>query len=104
MKLMAIGMTAVVVLSGQWLRTPTPGVPRTSDGKPDFNAPVPKAAAGPPDLSGVWMPNSGPLQDLAVGLEGGGVPYQPWAAQLVKERAAGARGRDEPAGQRIPGA
>jgi len=102
MKLMAIGMMAVA-LSAQWLRTPTPDVPRTADGKPDLSAPAPKAADGHPDLSGVWMPNSGPLQDLAVGLQGGEVPYQPWAAQLVKERANGARGKDDPAAYCIPG-
>jgi hypothetical protein len=106
MKLMAIGigvMTATVALSAQWLRTPTSDVPRTPDGKPDLTAPVPAAVNGHPDLSGVWMPNSAPLQDLAVGMQGGEVPYQPWAAQLVKERANGARGKDDPAAHCIPG-
>jgi hypothetical protein len=103
MKLMAIGMMAAVALSAQWLRTPTPDVPRTADGKPDLGALAPKAADGHPDLSGVWMPNSGPLQDLAVGLQGGEVPYQPWAAQLTRERANGARGKDDPAAYCIPG-
>jgi len=103
MRLMAIGMMAVIALSAQWLRTPTPDIPRTADGQPDFNAPPPKATDGHPDLSGVWMPNSGPLQDLAVGVQGGDVPYQPWAAQLVKERANGARGKDDPAAYCIPG-
>ena len=88
----------------QWLRTPTPGVPRTADGKPNLNAPAPVAPDGHPDLSGVWIPNSRALQDLAVGLQPGGeVPYQPWAAQLVKERANGARGKDDPAAYCVPG-
>ena len=39
----------------QWLNFPTPGTPRTPDGKPDLTAPVPRAADGKPDLSGVWM-------------------------------------------------
>ena len=39
----------------QWLNFPTPGTPRTRDGKPDLAAPAPRAADGKPDLSGVWM-------------------------------------------------
>jgi hypothetical protein len=104
MKLVVFGaMAAVLVLSGQWLRTPTPNVPRTSDGKPDVNAAAPKAADGHPDLSGVWMPNSRALQDLSIGVPNRDVPYQPWAAQLAKERANGARGKDDPAASCVPG-
>ncbi len=104
MKLMAIHvMAAVVALSAQWLRTPAPNIPRTADGRPDLGAPAPRATDGRPDLSGVWMPNSRTLQDLAIGAEGGEVPYQPWAALLVRERANGARGKDDPAASCIPG-
>jgi hypothetical protein len=39
----------------QWLNYPTPGVPRTQDGKPNLTAPAPRTADGKPDLSGVWM-------------------------------------------------
>jgi hypothetical protein len=39
----------------QWLNFPTPGTPRTRDGKPNLSAPAPRAANGRPDLSGVWM-------------------------------------------------
>ena len=38
----------------QWLDWPTPGIPRTADGKPDLTAPTPRGADGKPDLSGVW--------------------------------------------------
>ena len=37
----------------QWLNHPTPGIPRTADGKPDLSAPVPRTADGKPDLSGL---------------------------------------------------
>lgn len=39
----------------QWLNFPTPGTPRTRDGKPNLSAPAPRTADGKPDLSGVWM-------------------------------------------------
>lgn len=41
--------------SAQWIEYPTPGIPRTPDGKPDRAAPVPKARDGKPDLSGLWQ-------------------------------------------------
>lgn len=46
-----IGATA----SAQWVNTPLPGIPRTSDGKPNLSAPAPRTADGRPDLSGIWM-------------------------------------------------
>jgi hypothetical protein len=94
---------SAVPVSAQWLKTPTPGVPRMPDGKPNLTAPAPVGADGHPDLSGVWMPNTRALQDLAVGMTPPDVPYQPWAEQLVKERANGARGKDDPAAYCIPG-
>src|SRR4249920_206338 len=55
----AVGlMTLVAVfspsLSAQWPSFPTPGVPRTADGKPNLSAPTPRTADGRPDLSGLW--------------------------------------------------
>lgn len=41
--------------SAQWISYPTPGIPRTPDGKPNLAAPVPKTAGGKPDLSGLWQ-------------------------------------------------
>jgi len=38
----------------QWVRYPTPGLPRTPDGKPLLTARTPRAVDGRPDLSGVW--------------------------------------------------
>jgi hypothetical protein len=90
-------------LSAQWLRTPADKLPRTPDGSPNLSGPPPVAADGHPDLSGIWMPNSRSLQSLAVGTERGDVPYQPWAAELAKERANGARGKDDPAAHCVPG-
>ena len=38
----------------QWLDWPTPGIPRTPDGKPNLKAPAPRGPDRKPDLSGVW--------------------------------------------------
>ncbi len=44
-----------VSASAQWLSYPTPGIPRTPDGKPNLTAPVPRSVDGKPDLSGLWQ-------------------------------------------------
>jgi len=55
--LVVFGLLAIVStgVHAQWLNFPTPGTPRTPDGKPDLTAPAPKTADGHPDLTGVWM-------------------------------------------------
>src|SRR5262249_557541 len=49
------GMALIVSGEAKWLKSPTPGIPRTPDGKPDLSAPAPRTADGKPDLSGVWQ-------------------------------------------------
>jgi hypothetical protein len=72
-------------LAAQWPKHPTPGVPRTTDGKPDLSAPAPRSADGKPDLSGVWIvENSGSLFYFAGDLKPDEI--QPWAAALLKQR------------------
>ena len=58
-----------VPLCAQWLNLPTPGIPRTADGKPNLTAPAPRTPDGKPDLSGVWQSEVNPyrfdvIQDL----------------------------------------
>ena len=110
-----IAIVSVPAVSiGQWLRYPTADVPRNADGTPNLTAAAPRLPDGKPDFSGLWhvaMRNpcnaalnrfsgcteigGSPLaRDLGVNLPGG-LPYQPWAAEIVKQRAAD-DSRDDP--------
>jgi hypothetical protein len=114
----AVALSAVIGLSGtaraQWLKYPTAGVPRTTDGKPDLSAPTPRTPGGKPDFSGIWLTNNATCRsqnpevltcgsELPMGKEGinmgvslpGGLPYQPWLAALVKKRTA-ENAKDDP--------
>jgi len=98
--LAAVASILTTPLAAQWLHYPTPGIPRTKDGKPNLSAPAPRTN-GTPDLSGVWSLEAPPCPQIGCGdYQGapefmdfgaklaGGLPYQPWAAELVKKRAA----------------
>ena len=86
----AWSITAIVsVLSAplpaQWLNHPTPGIPRTADGKPNLTAPAPRTPDGKPDLSGLWQRISPKYsRNVAADLKPGEV--QPWADALYQHR------------------
>lgn len=102
-------------VSAQWLQHPTPGIPRTPDGKPNLNAPAQRTADGKPDLSGIWdvehnrpCPPEGcndmpfPQEFLNIGWSlKEGLPNQPWARDIVKERSA-RNGMDDPNSRCLP--
>src|SRR5438477_10517806 len=75
-----------IPLSAQWLNYPTPGIPRTPDGKPNLSAPAPRTPDGKPDFSGIWATRSNArfFQDLSSG--GVEIPMLPWAKQLYEQR------------------
>src|SRR4029079_6533261 len=108
----------------QWLKYPTADVPRTPDGKPNLKAPTPRTRDGKPDFTGMWLTADGPPcpqsksagQDfIECGIElpisvlgfnmgvkiPGGLPYQPWAADLVKKRTA-ENSKDDPHARCLP--
>jgi hypothetical protein len=64
-------MSASVCAPAQWLNHPTPGTPRTKDGKPILSAPAPRRG-GKPDLSGIWQVESSSRKELAPYLLPGG--------------------------------
>lgn len=118
----ALACALPLSLSAQWFHYPTPGVPRTASGAPDLKARAPRTAAGKPDLSGMWLNKETlpcppvlrgdngdcaektglPVQapNIAAGMEGG-LPYQPWAAELIQKRKQDL-GRDDPHAHCLP--
>jgi hypothetical protein len=125
----ACAVVAVVVLSptlsAQWPPYAVSPIPKTREGAPNLKAPAPRTPDGKPDLSGVW--ENGTLTRSAGSISGtggapglggappgpltqffdigtkvpGGLPFQPWAAELKKKRAdAGAK--DNPDANCLP--
>jgi hypothetical protein len=117
----AVMLGVPVLLSAQWLKYPTPNVPRTADGKINMSAPTPRTPDGKPDFSGLWFTDDTPpcpksLSDfIECGIElpiaryglniatavKGGLPLQPWAAALVKKRTAD-QSKDDPHARCMP--
>jgi hypothetical protein len=62
---------AIASANAQYLGHPSPGIPRTRDGKPNLSAPTPRASNGKPDLSGIWQVDPTPFEELARLLPGG---------------------------------
>jgi len=110
----AIAGALTVTLSAQWPSFVRKEVPRTSEGKPDLNAPPPRLPNGKIDFSGTWesrIPPSGRLggpmvpnissddpgnvapplaafANIAQNIKEG-LPFTPWGAEVRKQRMAG---------------
>jgi hypothetical protein len=88
MKTLALAIVLSVLatpVAAQWLKHPTPGIPRTPDGKPNLTAPAPRTPDGKVDLSGLWRRISPTYRrNITADLKPGEV--QPWAKDLVQRR------------------
>jgi hypothetical protein len=89
-------IAGLIILSAlapaQWLDYPTPGIPRTADGKPNFTAPAPRTADGKPDLSGLWRVKQANAGETDKAMHS--VKPQPWAQELSKKRIEDLRRED----------
>jgi hypothetical protein len=94
-KRLLILCATVLPVAAQWLDHPTPGIPRTPDGKPNLAAPAPKAAGGKPDLSGLWRlgVEIGIGANITADLPPADI--QPWVAALSRSRLEDF-GKDDP--------
>ena len=100
-----IGRVAALVASlslaagarAQWLKYPTPGIPRLASGEPDVSAKTPPLPDGKSDLSGIWAVECGVYGrdscftrslffDRAQGLKSEDVQMTPWAAAIQAQR------------------
>ena len=104
----AIVVALSPVVGAQWPSYPTPGVPRTPDGKPVLDGLAPRTPDGKVDFSGIWnriggggrgragappppttTPDGIPVSTFGeVAGRGFQLPLQPWAAELKKKRMA----------------
>jgi hypothetical protein len=97
-------------VTAQWAKQPTPGIPRTTDGKASLTAPRPRTADGKTDLSGVWLPDRDPngkpegiendvlpryFVNITADLKPEEVTLEPSAAAVFKQRLQ-SQGKDDP--------
>ena len=101
-KIAMILLMMSVPLLAQWSNRPTPGLPRTPDGKPNLSAAAPRSADGKPSLSGVWVVrNAGALFYITSDLKPEEI--RPWAAALYKQREENFRRETDGIACRPPG-
>jgi hypothetical protein len=93
--LLAVTLLITTGAEAQWRKQPTPGIPRTPDGKADLNAPAPRTVDGKPDLSGVWLMRLtlGYTANIVADLKP--TEIMPWANKAFRERLSN-YGKDDP--------
>jgi hypothetical protein len=91
MRSIILAVVLTVPALSQWLNLPTPGIPRTAEGKPNLTAPAPRMPDGKPDLSGLWQPELTPYRfDVIQDLKDETI-FRPPAQALFLQRAVNLR-------------
>jgi hypothetical protein len=85
---------------GQWQGHPTPGIPRTADGKPNLSAPAPRAN-GRPDLSGIWLASRAVFNLSQALKRGETISFTPEGKRVFDERRA-TESKDDPSARCLP--
>ena len=101
MRPILLALAFLAPAAAQWLNLPTPGIPRTPDGKPNFAAPVPRMPGGKPDLSGLWMPDLSPYRFDVIQNPKDEAIFRPAAEALFLRRAVNLR-HDNPVTHCLP--
>jgi hypothetical protein len=122
-----LGAIVPAALFAQWPSYPSPGVPKTPDGKPNLSGPAPKTADGKPDFTGIWQndrtvggtvaartsPNPPPSNEDLVAIARrspfwnlgsqfkDGLPFTPWGAEVHRQRVAD-NSKDNPDAHCLP--
>lgn len=94
-----VSTALVFPVAAQWLNYPTPGIPRTADGKPNLSAPAPRLPDGKPDFSGLWRTIQAAAGETDKAMHT--MKAQPWAEELSKKRKEDL-GRDDMTVQCLP--
>ena len=88
-----VGLLVIVLsmlatpVAAQWLDQPTPGIPRTPDGKPNLTAPAPRTPDRKIDLSGIWQRTNNQKYRRNIATDLKPEEIQPWARELVQQRS-----------------
>lgn len=94
-------LASSVPMLAQWQGYPTPGIPRTPDGKVNLTAPAPRTHDGKADLSGIWQASRA-VFDLAQALrKGETVPFSAAGRAVFDERRA-SNSKDDPSAACLP--
>lgn len=101
MRIIALAVAFCVPALAQWLNVPTPGIPRTADGKPNLTAPVPRMPDGKPDLSGLWEPELTPYRFDVIQNPQDESIFRPAAQAVFLQRAMNLR-HDNPVTHCLP--
>jgi len=97
----ALALCLSMEAPAQWLDYPTPGIPRTKDGKANLSAPAPRTPDGKPDTSGVWRGPGAGSYDRNVARDLKPSDIQPWAEAIYQQRVRDL-GKDAPRANCLP--